>query len=210
ADHILVEFLFDGARRRDVGKEGFGDAAAAFFLIDDRLAEFDALAADIHIAGPFHERAHVAIALAAEGAISVAVPSRVARGPPPAAGRAGVFGRHAVSSRRSDQERGMNSNDPFTFLSLPQPLRGRGGRRHRRTPGESISGVTTRHGVQPILILAPVRSVSKPIHRPSGVDSYKPGWSARPGFSLCSAAERPCSGVSGSGEAAGTAPAVCE
>src|SRR5262249_56440841 len=35
ADDILVELILDGAGRRDVCKDRFGSAAAAFFLIDD-------------------------------------------------------------------------------------------------------------------------------------------------------------------------------
>ena len=38
------------------------DAAAAFLLVDDRLAELDALAADVDVARPFDERADVAVA----------------------------------------------------------------------------------------------------------------------------------------------------
>ena len=73
ADHILIEFVFDGPGRRDVGKERLGDAAAAFLLIDDRLAQLDALTANVNVAGPFHQRADVAIALATEGAIRVSI-----------------------------------------------------------------------------------------------------------------------------------------
>jgi hypothetical protein len=36
------------------------------FLLQDRLAEVDALAADVNVAGTFHERPDIAIALAAE------------------------------------------------------------------------------------------------------------------------------------------------
>ena len=36
------------------------------FLVEDRLAELDALAADVDVAGSFDQRADVAIALAAE------------------------------------------------------------------------------------------------------------------------------------------------
>jgi len=38
--------------------------AALAFLVEDRLAEFDALAADVNVVRPFHERSDVAIALA--------------------------------------------------------------------------------------------------------------------------------------------------
>ena len=40
--------------------------AAAPLLLEDRLAEVDALAADVNVAGPFDQRADVAIALATE------------------------------------------------------------------------------------------------------------------------------------------------
>ena len=46
-------------------------AAAASFLVEDRLAEVDALAADVDVAGPFDQRADVAIALAAERTVGV-------------------------------------------------------------------------------------------------------------------------------------------
>jgi hypothetical protein len=82
-DHILVEFVLDGARRRNVGEECFRSAAAALFLVDDRLAEFDALAADVHVARAFHERADIAVALAAKRAIGVAIAPGAARRPPP-------------------------------------------------------------------------------------------------------------------------------
>jgi hypothetical protein len=49
-----------------VREKRLGDAAAAFFLIDDRLAKLDSLTADEDIAGALHERADVAIALAAK------------------------------------------------------------------------------------------------------------------------------------------------
>ena len=74
ADDVLVELLLD--RRAATGMlddGGFGAAAALLLLVDDRLAELDALAADVDVAGPFDERADVAVALAAEGAVGVAV-----------------------------------------------------------------------------------------------------------------------------------------
>ena len=80
ADDVLVELVLDGARRGDVGDERLGDAAAAFLLVDDRLAQLDALAADVDVAGPFDERADVAVALAAERTVGVAVPAGAAGG----------------------------------------------------------------------------------------------------------------------------------
>ena len=82
--------------RRDVGEEGLGNAAAAFLLVDDRLAELDTFAADVDVARSFDQGADVAVALAAEGAIGVAVPPGAARGSPPSSRHARVFVRHAV------------------------------------------------------------------------------------------------------------------
>src|SRR5262249_50463430 len=77
ADHVLVEFFLNGPRRGDVGEDGFGAAAATLLLIDDRLAQFDALAADIDVAGAFNRGSDVAIAFAEKGAIGVAIASGV-------------------------------------------------------------------------------------------------------------------------------------
>ena len=49
-----------------LGEELLAGAAAALLLFEDRLAEVDALAADVNVAGPFHQRPHVAITLAAK------------------------------------------------------------------------------------------------------------------------------------------------
>jgi hypothetical protein len=66
ADDVLIELGDDLARRRDAIEEGLRRAAAALFLLEDRLAEVDALAADIDIARALDERAYVAVAFAAE------------------------------------------------------------------------------------------------------------------------------------------------
>jgi hypothetical protein len=50
----------------DTLKSCLARAAALAFLIEDRLAELDALAADVDVARSFDERADVAIALATE------------------------------------------------------------------------------------------------------------------------------------------------
>ena len=56
ADDVLVELILDGAGGRDVGDGLLGDAAAfAFLLVDDRLAELDAFAADVDVAWAFDE-----------------------------------------------------------------------------------------------------------------------------------------------------------
>src|SRR5262249_53047103 len=75
-----------------------GGPAAALLLIDDRLTEFDALAADVHVAGAFDERADVAVALAAKRAVGVAVAAGASRRPAPATPRAGGLVSHASSS----------------------------------------------------------------------------------------------------------------
>src|SRR5262249_21643372 len=97
ADHVLVELILDGARRRDVRDDALGHAAAALLLIDDRLAQLDALAADVNVAGPFDERADVAVTFAAKGTkripVATGIPGWAAR----AITRAGVFRRHAIS-----------------------------------------------------------------------------------------------------------------
>src|SRR5262249_50633975 len=84
-DGVLVEALLDGPRGGDVGKGGTA-AAAALVLLDDRLAQLDALTADVHVAGALDERADVAVVLAAERAGSVAVAAGVAGRPAPPPG----------------------------------------------------------------------------------------------------------------------------
>ena len=54
-----------------LAEQRLAGAAAAALLFEDRLAEVDALAADVDVAGPFDQRPDVAIALAAEGAEGV-------------------------------------------------------------------------------------------------------------------------------------------
>src|SRR5262249_40035385 len=97
ADHVLVQFLLDGPRGGDVGEQGLGAAPAPLLLVDDRLAQLDALAADVDVVGPLDQGADVAVALAAEGTIGVPVPPGVPGGLAPASPCARVFRRHAVS-----------------------------------------------------------------------------------------------------------------
>jgi len=52
ADHVLVQFLLDAPGGGDVGKEGLGIVPAPLLLVNDRLAQLDALAADVDIARP--------------------------------------------------------------------------------------------------------------------------------------------------------------
>ena len=56
----------DLARRGDAREQLLAGAAALAFLVEDRLAQLDALAADVDVARPFDQRADVAIALATE------------------------------------------------------------------------------------------------------------------------------------------------
>ena len=71
ADHVGVELFLDLARGRDVGEERLGHAPAPPLLVEDRLAELDALAANVDVARTFHQGTDVAVALAAERAIGV-------------------------------------------------------------------------------------------------------------------------------------------
>ena len=89
--------LLDLARRGDVGEELSCWCRGASFLVEDRLAQLDALAADVDVARPFDQRADVAIALAAERTEGVAVAAGAAGRLAARPSRARVFGRHAVS-----------------------------------------------------------------------------------------------------------------
>src|SRR5262249_14795440 len=91
------ELFLDGARRGDVREQVLGDAPASLLLVDDGLAQLDALPADVDVARPFDERADVAVALPAKRAVGVAVAARAARRPPTTAARPGVLVRHAFS-----------------------------------------------------------------------------------------------------------------
>src|SRR5262249_2621239 len=112
ADDVLVQLLLDGARRGDVREEGLGGAAAALLLVDDRLAQLDALAADVHVAGSLDERADLPVTLAAEGTVGVAVPPGAPGGglaPPASCTR--VFRRHAISFLDSGPNLGVGVVD---------------------------------------------------------------------------------------------------
>ena len=82
-DDVRVELLLDLARGRDVGEEGLGDPSPPPLLVEDRLAELDAFAANVDVARPFDERADVAVALAAERAVGVLLGAAGAVGAPP-------------------------------------------------------------------------------------------------------------------------------
>ena len=71
ADHVGVELFLDLARSGDVGEERLGHAAPFPLLVEDLLAELDAVAADVDVARAFHQGADIAIALAAERAVGV-------------------------------------------------------------------------------------------------------------------------------------------
>ena len=66
ADHVLVQLGHDVAGRRDLLEELLGRPATTLFLLEDRLAQVNALAADVDVAGTFDQRPHVPIALPAE------------------------------------------------------------------------------------------------------------------------------------------------
>ena len=66
ADHVLIEVADDLSGRRNGSEELLARAAPPLLLIQDRLAEVDALAADVDVARSLDQRAHVAVALATE------------------------------------------------------------------------------------------------------------------------------------------------
>jgi len=68
ADDVLVELRQDFTRRGDPREELFTRAASFSFLVEDRLAKLDALAADVNVAGPFDKGTDVSITLATERA----------------------------------------------------------------------------------------------------------------------------------------------
>ena len=63
---VFVELRRRSRAAWGCGEELLGRAAAAPLLVEDRLAQLDALAADVNVAGSFDQRADVAIALATE------------------------------------------------------------------------------------------------------------------------------------------------
>ena len=54
ADHILIQFVLQGARRRDFALQRMRLVSPAFLQVENRLANFHAGAADIDIARPFN------------------------------------------------------------------------------------------------------------------------------------------------------------
>ncbi len=64
ADHVFVQLRDDFPRRGHLSEKLLIGAAAAPLLLEDRLAQFDALAADIDVAWPFDQGTNVSIALA--------------------------------------------------------------------------------------------------------------------------------------------------
>ncbi len=71
ADDVGIELFLELARGRDIGEERLGHAAPLALLVEDLLAESDAVAADVDISRTFDEWTDVAIAFAAERAIGV-------------------------------------------------------------------------------------------------------------------------------------------
>jgi len=57
ADDVLVELGDDLPGREDLAEQRLAGPTPAAFLFEDRLTEIDALAADVHVAGPFDQRA---------------------------------------------------------------------------------------------------------------------------------------------------------
>src|SRR5271165_4340724 len=71
SNDIGVELILDLARSRNIREERLGHTAAATLLVEDRLAELDAFAADVDVSGSFDQGAHVTKALATKRAVGV-------------------------------------------------------------------------------------------------------------------------------------------
>jgi hypothetical protein len=67
----LIERLNELPRGGNLGEQLLAGSSAAAFLVEDRLAKIDALAADINVARSFDQRSDIAIALATERTKSV-------------------------------------------------------------------------------------------------------------------------------------------
>ncbi len=81
SDHVGIKLILDFPGSRDIREERFGNTPPAPFLVENRLAELNAFATDVDIAGTFDERTDVAETLAAKRAIGVFLgPARRARG----------------------------------------------------------------------------------------------------------------------------------
>src|SRR5690606_21596711 len=65
-DNVLIQMGHDVSRRGDLVEELLAGAAPPPLLVQNGLAKLDALAANVNVARPFHERTDVPITLAAE------------------------------------------------------------------------------------------------------------------------------------------------
>ncbi len=65
-DDVLIELRHDLARRGNARKKLLARAASFTFLIENRLAKLDALAADVNVARSFDQWSDVSITLATE------------------------------------------------------------------------------------------------------------------------------------------------
>ena len=66
--NVLIHLRDDFARCRDLVEQLFRGTAPPFLLLEDRLAEIDALTTNVDVTRPFDQRADVAVALATERA----------------------------------------------------------------------------------------------------------------------------------------------
>jgi len=65
-DHVLIKLSHDLSRRGDPIEERLRAAAAALFLLENALAKFDALSADVNVPWSFDQRTNIAVALSTE------------------------------------------------------------------------------------------------------------------------------------------------
>src|SRR5687768_16064320 len=71
ADHVFVQLPRDLARGRNLGEELLAGAPAASLLLQDGLAQLDALAANVDVSGSLDQRANVPVTLPAKRAEGV-------------------------------------------------------------------------------------------------------------------------------------------
>ena len=70
-DDVFVEVAGDFARRGHLVEQFARRPAAAALLVENRLAQLDALAADVNVVGTFNQRTDFAVTLAAKRTIGV-------------------------------------------------------------------------------------------------------------------------------------------
>ena len=85
ANHILIKVLNDHSRRGNLGEERLRGATPTLLLVENRLAQLDALSTNVDVTGTFNEWSHIAVTLPAKRTKGVLLAGRCA------AARAWIF-----------------------------------------------------------------------------------------------------------------------